>query len=767
MTETFLDALCGRVTKAHDHNPNAGVAPIAVLWPDENRQWEGAIEALRERLPLLTLGDFDPEIARGPAYWVRCALAGKVDVALAEGPTVLYLPGVARSELRAVESCPAELAPIAELQYRANWLTQDNSKGVTIRSFLKNALGCHVADDEATTKMIGLALRALLDMPVAKLTSQWLDADFFADLVNPDSVLTLLNWIDDSVATRRRLDDAQWASFVQQCKADFGFDPSHETEVAAARKLGEHDSGWPKVWKRFAETPERFPGVVERLRQAKPMELTFDPSPAWPQDNEIAEEQLGKLFTEFASLTAEGARNEAARLEQEHGWRRSTVWAALGQAPLAFAIEQLARLADLTVKPLASQSMVELVEDYSTRGWRADDALLAALAAVPEGEGRQAVVTAARTIYMGWADHGATSLQKLVADPSSGQYQPQSPRSPENGVATLFVDGLRLDLAHRLAERIGDASFDVVLETSLAALPSVTETAKPSIMPVAEGTLLAGPDFHAASAETGTKATIQVTRGLLEKNGVAVLTATEDGSPTGAAWTEAGEIDHRGHDVGARLVDYLDEDLERIARRVRDLLSAGWNTIDIVTDHGWLLIPGGMPKIELPVSTTQAKKGRCARLKTSAHVDVPTVPWRWDADVTIAVAPGVGCFEINKEYEHGGISPQECVVPQLRVTAGSAAAASTGIDITKVKWLGLLCRVEFTGEPEGVVVDLRALAGDPSTSIADEAKATTTDGKVSLVVPDEDHSGEKVYLVMAAADGRVLAQRELTVGRNQ
>ena len=38
-------------------------------------------------------------------------------------------------------------------------------------------------------------------------------------------------------------------------------------------------------------------------------------------------------------------------------------------------------------------------------------------------------------------------------------------------------------------------------------------------------------------------------------------------------------------------------------------------------------------------------------------------------DVRIALAPGVTCFEANKEYEHGGVSPQECIVPRLAVRA--------------------------------------------------------------------------------------------------
>jgi hypothetical protein len=65
------------------------------------------------------------------------------------------------------------------------------------------------------------------------------------------------------------------------------------------------------------------------------------------------------------------------------------------------------------------------------------------------------------------------------------------------------------------------------------------------------------------------------------------------------------------------------------------------------------------------------------------------------------------------------------------------------------------------------MVDLRALPADPTTSIAEQAKETNATGRVSLVVPDEEHEGERVYLVLTADDGSILVQREVVVGRNR
>jgi hypothetical protein len=36
-----------------------------------------------------------------------------------------------------------------------------------------------------------------------------------------------------------------------------------------------------------------------------------------------------------------------------------------------------------------------------------------------------------------------------------------------------------------------------------------------------------------------------------------------------------------------------------------------------------------------------------------------------------------------------------------------------------------------------------------------------------LLVPDEEHEGERAYVVLVTAEGNVVAQREVTVGRNR
>lgn len=771
MSETVLDRLVTLLSEALAFNAGAYEAPVALLWPDETRQWQSVIDRVGERLPIVSLGDFGPAARRGPAYWLRCVVAGTVAAGLPAGTPIVYLPGIARSALRAVDSCPSEIAPIAELQYRSQWFSHPNNRDWSVRALLSHSsrgLGLRVVDDAETAAALALALDRLLDERIDRLATQVLDADFFRDLVNPDPVRSLLGWLDNPRGYRGRLDGPQWAAFVQQCKADYGFDPTVEGEVSAARKLGDRKSSWANVWKRFAETPERYPGIVDQLRKARPDELFVENIDAWPQDNESAEDQLRSKLRDFDALTVEGARKEVAVLDAKHAGRRRTVWAELDLAPLAFALEQLVLLAELTSHSLATTDLAALTADYAERGWRADEAALRALAAVKTNADREAVSAAVVALYRSWLDGGARALQGAIGPMANAHTYEAGPRaSTAKGTVTVFVDGLRLDVAHRVKDRLIGAGLDVTGTTSLAALPTVTQTAKPALVPAAMGSLVAGPDLHSANAATGTKASIQVLRALMADNGVQVLGATDVGDPSGTAWAEAGEVDGRGHDFGCRLVDHLDEEVDRIGARIRELLDAGWQRVDVVTDHGWLLLPGGLEKVELPPAATVIKKGRCARLKEGAAVEASTIPWFWDQDVRIAIAPGITCFESNKEYEHGGVSPQECIVPRLSVTLGTAPGTRDRPEITKIKWLGLQCRVEFTGVTDNVLIDIRGLPAQPKSSIAEQAKETSSAGRLSLVVPDEEHEGERAHLVLVAGDGRILAQREVVVGRNR
>ena len=118
-----------------------------------------------------------------------------------------------------------------------------------------------------------------------------------------------------------------------------------------------------------------------------------------------------------------------------------------------------------------------------------------------------------------------------------------------------------------------------------------------------------------------------------------------------------------GHSLQGKLASRVEEQVELLLERIEILLESGWREIRVVTDHGWLWLPGGLPKIDLPKYLTVSRWARCAAIKGGSKVEVPTVRWHWNAHERVAVAPGIACFSAGNEYAHGGLSLQESPYP--------------------------------------------------------------------------------------------------------
>jgi hypothetical protein len=769
VNETVLDALAGALDEALAFDGNVIEAPVALLWPDKGRQWEPAVARLMARRAVVRLGDFAPDHHQGPAYWLRCVVAAIIELDdVPSGTPIVYLPGLTREDLRTLESAPPDTAPLAALQYRCQWFSHPNGRDWTIKGFFTNSekgLGLSLSSDEATNQALAMSIGQLADLPMTRLQAKFIDADFLNSLLSPDPAGAILNWIDDPAAARSSLGETGWSAFAHQCRQDYGLDPDSEGEIAGARKLGEAEGPWADVWSRFRQSPDDYPGIPDRLRRAQPPELVPKNRGAWPGLVEEDENRLREALRRLAAMSPGDARARLLVLEHEHRDRRGYVWADLAWSPLALALEHLAEVARITDTTPPEGTVEAIVEWYGTSGWRADRAMLDALGQVERKLDIEVVEAALTAVYRPWAHETAAALQQSVgptADDST--YAALQPPSAKGG-AVLFVDGLRLDLANVLAERLKGAGLEVSVDFGLAALPTVTPTAKPATSLVPPSALGPGAALDARKLPDGPSAGASVLRSLMKENGVQVLGADELGDPSDMAWAEVGEIDRRGHDFGMSLAREVEFEIDRVARRVRELIDAGWPRVTIVTDHGWLLIPGGMRKADLPAPLAEVKKGRCARLKDGATTELPTVPWHWDRDVRIAVAPGITCFEAGKVYEHGGVSPQECVIPRVSVSAGELPAAGQA-EITRARWHGLTLVVEFESLPDGATIDLRTEAGASSSSIATIARQTGGRGKVLLLVGDEDLEGTRAGLVVEASDGSLLYQRQMTVGVN-
>ena len=767
-SDTVIDRLKAAIESAAIYNPNDAVRPVAVLWTDSAELWQAVVPRLRRVIPhLLTLGEYEPSTNTGPAIWLRCIVDGGLDEPTVgpEAVPLLYLPGVGRPALGAAETCPAHLRPLVELQYRGVCWTQKNGKDWTVEAFLASndgGLGLDVARDAATRQAMSRALAELASTPVSALSGKRLEAEDFDRLLTDDLPRDVLVWLNDPQGTRAAWDAQRWEAFASRCKAALGFHPDDDGAVEAAERLGKREASWDAVWRRFEEAPSLYPNLPALLRQAMP-DMLAQPRSSWPQCNDYDEAALREGLADAGKSPPAAARSAILDLERTHAERRDWPWARLGQSPLAVALGHLALVAEHTASELGGVSPQDMAARYAEGAWRVDLAALDSMAAVKSNADAQAVGGALNAIYGPWLDAAARHLQGLAENtPLGTERRPGTDQPAQLGTVFLFADGLRFDVSQRLVNKLEAAGCTVDVSNRWAALPSVTATAKPACSPIAdqlEGGAL-GEHFQPHVSATKQPLSTDRFRKLLDAAGVQFLAADAAGDPNGVAWTEDGQLDKLGHSAPGKLAAHIGEQVDLLVERIAVLLDAGWREVRVVTDHGWLWLPGGLPKAELPRYLVNNRWSRCAAVAGASQVKVPTVPWHWNTQERVAVGPGIACFVANNAYAHGGLSLQECLVPSLRVTGGTSGdAAPTIVDVA---WVGLRCRVRVEAAP-GLSVALRTQVGNADSTLG-QPRHLDDDGAASLLVADDELEGATAAIVVLDANGDVVARQSTIVG---
>jgi len=768
-SRTVFDAIMESLKKAADYNKNDQSKPAAILWTDKDCQWLSLADKLRAAvLEFMTMGDYESEIKKGPGIWIRCMIARKLDEANwpEEAVPIIYMPGVSRQELRAVEDCPEHLKPVVELQYRGAFWTQKNAKDWTILSFLQSkdgGLELDVAHDNNTKDAMRQALGKLADVQISELKGKRLEAEDFYALIQPDPIRELLTWMNDPKAVQQGWSQASLKAFKNACKDTYGFDPEKDGELVAAEKLGLRENSWNNVWERFTEAPQNYPNLPELLRKAKPSKL-FGEKSSWPQDNKWEEDKLRNELLEFTQFNPGEASKKIILLESINGKRRDWVWAKLGQAPLAFALKHLNDLALVTSKPLPANSLEGMIEAYKESGYKADAAVLNALACCDEAEPRDigVVSCAISAVYKPYLVESAELFQKLLDKEDLASLSEHKQIEAGDGNCILFADGLRYDLGQQVCQELKQHQLGVEVSSRIAALPTVTATAKPAVSPIAE--LLTGSsdtdDFMPTVRESSKRLTTDSFRKMLKAKGYQVLKGQETGDATKKAWAEHGEIDSYGHKHGKGLAHHAKTELKSLVNRILVLLRAGYKKVIVVTDHGWLLMPTGLPKTDLPHYLTTSRWGRCATLKENITVDFPTQPWHYEKSTQIAFPHGISVYFAGSEYSHGGLSLQECVTPVLTITSPKS---KIDVKVNNYKWIGLRCRIELSGSYQGCQVDIRTRPADASSSLTTPRKVAE-DGTISLLVKDDEKIGESATIVVLNEQGQVLTKLPAEIG---
>ncbi|MBV9860251.1 MAG: BREX-1 system phosphatase PglZ type B [Alphaproteobacteria bacterium] len=739
---TPLDILAEALRDCRKYASGAEAPPEAILWSDAGEEFTPIVPALRARLPnLLTFGPYDPATRTGPALWLRAATARQVaGIEWPAGePAIIYFPARGRDVLRGAEDCPAELAPLVWFAVAGNFFGQPKqSRDWTLRGFLAaqgSPVSLEIPEDKATREALGRAARRLFDEELTDLKGRRLDAAALDGLLVPDLDADMLKWIDGNLSAES--DPERFAAFAALATKQLGFDPRKKSRQDAAARLAQGEKRWAKVWDRFEDRDGAYEGVVKLLCDETPQSM-FEGRSAYPKVNEAGEEELRKALLALDAAGPEKAAAAVLELEQRHGWRRDAVWARRGEARLAQALEHLAVVAQAPALPSHDAQM--LADAYLAEGWKADWAAMRVLDIARTGADRDAVTAALRAIYLPWAEAGAVALQELAQNGKVAFAKPIAPPAPPNRAALLFADGLRLDLAQQLAALLRARGAAVELRWAWSGFPTVTATCKPLASPAA-GLLSATAGEGLIPQFEGKPVQKPVLLKAIETAGWSTAETLLDDKPL---WGEVGRFDERGHALGADLATQARDLLQEVADIALKLAQRG-RKVRIVTDHGWLLMAGGLPQAPLVAGLTVAggKGHRVATLKEGAPTTYPRFPWSWGAGVMLATPTGARAFYSGVEYAHGGVSPQECILPVIDITAEPQAAPV----IIKPTWRRLRLNVEVQGGA-GMMFDVRLGSDTSGESILRKGPQPLNElGEAGVLIPDE-YEGKEVCLVV-------------------
>lgn len=758
--------------QAAKHNSSIMVSPEVILWPDPENQWLTVIPALQEALPeLLVYGDYNPEANQGPAIWLKCVVAGTIKPKswpVSKVP-IIYLPGIAKHQLRNVEDVPFALQPLLEYQYTGTIFLQENGREWTILAFVENptqGLGAKVAKDTATRDALKKTLSATFHDKNIFSGKNLIEANDLNNQLFPDIIPTILKWMCKGDAYLSNMDSGKREAFLSLCKSQYDFHPDHNNIKAIAEKLGIQQAGWKYIWQFYASAPHKYPEIEQWLRLAKPEDMGNGffsvPDQSWPQVNEQKEAFLADALLNLTGANPSEAINVLADLEKEHAKRRVWVWSELGKAPLVNALYHLFVMARLANEPFPSNTIESLREYYVTAGYKIDQHMRKAFAAVRSEKDKAAVAAVINCCYAPWLVSITTKFQNhLLTDHSIFSAQSSADNSEP---FILFVDALRFELACDFRDRLESFDYKITLDSAWSAIPSLTATAKPAVSPIASNVNLSSNinEFR-PQLSNGKDLLTNAFREALKAKDYTPLNSVMQLESQGKYWFEIGNIDTRGHEEQANMVKRVDELFEQLLETIELVFQKGFKQIKIVTDHGWLLLPNGLPKTQLNAGLTETRWGRCALIKDGVKTNLLHLPWRWNPATYIAYAPGISFFKANVEYAHGGISLHECLVPEMLIQ--NTAISTVNAKISNIKWVNLKCTVITSDTPDGFSMSIRTKFSDPASSILEPANITHKeihDNKCVLMV-SEEYESQAATIVLMDKNGRILDKKNTTV----
>jgi hypothetical protein len=253
--------------------------------------------------------------------------------------------------------------------------------------------------------------------------------------------------------------------------------------------------------------------------------------------------------------------------------------------------------------------------------------------------------------------------------------------------AYVFLDALRLDLGHRLAELVNEGEPEVraTVKVARSPIPSITALGKPYALPMTADSITvnlssSGKTFEVTAGPSGNLAIAEMWRGWLKDNkGATTCISIEDiiegkkvkkaSSSSRFIVVEGTEFDTTGHDGSLRLGG-ADDHLERYTSAIRKLRDAGYHRVIIVTDHGFFHgqpepdeIEEEKPTGEILWTSRRVIAGYKLSHKTALSLPVS------GSDMQAMVPRSINAFKTygGLGFFHGGATLQEMIIPVVHI----------------------------------------------------------------------------------------------------
>ena len=270
------------------------------------------------------------------------------------------------------------------------------------------------------------------------------------------------------------------------------------------------------------------------------------------------------------------------------------------------------------------------------------------------------------------------------------------PSLDEGKTVYIWVDALRLEMAHRLDHILSD-EFEVEITPAIAGAPTVTEIGMASLLPGAkDGNVVPAGEGRLALEIGGTVIKSRPDRmryleGFAKNSGLKFFECLLDDllpkpkNSISKAISEADlivvtsqEIDELCESDNLSLARSSMGDLLRRLQGVLRILSGlGLNRFILTADHGYIfgeelgedmkIDPPGGETLDL---TRRAWVGR-GGIADSSYLRLRLSDLGQVGDLEMAVPWRFACFRVKggaRAYFHGGLSPQELIVPVLTLT---------------------------------------------------------------------------------------------------